>query len=295
MSVDGHIRLDRIELEEVGANPERAAAEIHRQLGDRPGPVDVYRIASALDIEEVREEALRGMEAALVTTAERGYGRIVVNASSSQRRRRFSVGHELGHYLNPHHRPTAGRERFECSRDDMRFRGAKDQSRHQTQELEANRFAVELLMPRGRLRPFVKGRPDLCRVLAISDELDVSREAAARRYVRLHDACLAVVFSQDGRLTYPDRGDAFPHLCLRRGQPLPELQPPLPGRAHSSMQDVEAADWLERPRDVRLRAQSLHQQNGIATTLLWAEVEDEADGEPSEDAFDRIGSWQRAR
>ena len=52
------------------------------------------------------------------------------------------------------------------------------------------------------------------------------------------------------------------------------------------MQEVEAEEWLERPREVRLSAQRLHQQNGIATTLLWAEVD--VDGKPEQDVFDHF-------
>ncbi len=47
--------LDRMELDEVGANPQRLAEAIHQQLGSGGGAVQVYDIARALDIVEVRE------------------------------------------------------------------------------------------------------------------------------------------------------------------------------------------------------------------------------------------------
>jgi Zn-dependent peptidase ImmA (M78 family) len=84
-----------------------------------------------------------------VTTPERDQGKILLNSNSSRQRRRFSVGHELLHFLNPLHQQTAP-EGFQCSRADLRVSSAT-QSRHLRQEAEANAFAIELLTPRSRL------------------------------------------------------------------------------------------------------------------------------------------------
>jgi len=69
------VELDRIAIEEVGANPERVAQAIHDQLPGLKGAVPVYDIARALDIEEIREEALTSFEGALIATPEKGRGR----------------------------------------------------------------------------------------------------------------------------------------------------------------------------------------------------------------------------
>ncbi len=82
------LELDRIAVEEAGANAQRLAAAIHAQLPDLVPPVPIETIALALDIEEIRVEPLTGFEAALVTTPEKGRGSILVNANSSPRRRR---------------------------------------------------------------------------------------------------------------------------------------------------------------------------------------------------------------
>jgi hypothetical protein len=96
-----HVELDRMAIEDVGANPERLAQAIHDQLPGLQGAVPVYDIARALDIEEIRDEALSGFEGALITPPEKGTGSILVNATSPRQRRRYTVGHELGHFLNP--------------------------------------------------------------------------------------------------------------------------------------------------------------------------------------------------
>ncbi len=82
------VALDRMAIEEVGLNPQRLAEAIHDQLAGLEGTVPLYDIAAALDIEEIREQRLSNLEAALVTTPERDRGRVLLNSSSSRQRRR---------------------------------------------------------------------------------------------------------------------------------------------------------------------------------------------------------------
>lgn len=289
------LRLDRMAIEEVGASPELLARAIHHQLGERPGPVPVRAIAAALDIEEIRSEALRNMEGALIAPPERGRGSILVNSRSSPRRQRFTIGHELGHFLNLWHKPTNGNG-FSCRAEDMRLEGPagrRSLSSEQRQEIEANRFAIALLAPPDRLRSALAKTPDLTRPLALAKALDISREAACRRYVALHRLDLAVVFSRHGRVLYFSCGREFPGLSIGPGSPLPELPSTSPGQPLSEMEEIDSADWLRRPGHCELRAQTLRQQNGYAATLLWAEGVDDDDDGGIEDAHDRFSRFER--
>ena len=276
--------LDRMEIEDVGANPQHLAEAIHLQLGGRSGAVPVHAIARALDIDEIQEKALTSMEGGLVTTPERGYGSILVNRLSSPQRRRFTVGHELGHFLNPWHKPTTPTG-FKCSRLDMRV--ASGAGRHLRQEAEANAFAAELLMPRNRLVPFLRQAPDLGVVLSLAEVLDVSKAAAVRRYVDLHDVPLAVIFSHNGCCQYIDSGKGFPALArLRKGDPMPWLLA-VGGEGGSKLTEAEetdSKDWLRSPATASLTVQTLYQQHGYATTLLIAETDD--DGMDEEDGVE---------
>lgn len=298
MTADLEFRLDRIELDDAGANPERLATAIHDQLGKRTGPVAVHEIAKALDIEEIREEPLRSMEGALITTAERSYGKILVNSQSFWPRQRFTVAHELGHFLSPWHRPTVA-SGFECTRADLTLAASPTvpaRTRHQVQEIEANRFAIELLMPRLRLASYLSPAADLRHALRMAAQFEVSREAAVRRYVALHPATLAVAFSQNGKLRYIDPGRDFPQLALRTGDPMPSLPESPGGLLGSAMEEVDHRDWLRRSRPVRLQAQVLHQQNGYHTTLLLVEVDDEEeDGEGANDMLDHFTRFDSPR
>ncbi len=103
----GVVKLDRMTIEEAGPNPKRIAASIHTQLALLSGPVPIHQVAEALDIVEIRQVPLKGLEGALVSTPERDIGSIVVNSASSAQRQRFSVAHELGHFLNPWHKRSS--------------------------------------------------------------------------------------------------------------------------------------------------------------------------------------------
>jgi Zn-dependent peptidase ImmA (M78 family) len=270
-------RLDRMALDDVGANPVRLATAIHDQLGRPQGAVPIEEVARALDIIDIRIEALANIEAALITGPERDEGAVVLNANSNRQRRRFSLAHELGHFLNPWHSPTAT-SGFECSRSDMTVANQTNQDRHARQEGEANAFAIELLAPRHLADRFTEHVPDLKHVLAMANELQISREASARRYVDVHDENLAVIFARDGRLLYVSRGKKFPSIALRNDDRLPSFRPAPPSTLSSS-DEADAETWL-RHTTRALTAQTLHQQNGHSITLLHiAEFDDDDDDE----------------
>ena len=280
------IQLDRIALDDVGANPIRLAEAIHEQLGDRPGPVEVEAIARALDIVEIRKAPLTNIEAALITTRERDDGAILVNASSSRKRQRFSVGHELGHFLNPWHKPTA-EEGFRCSRSDMIAGTDTATNQHFRQEAEANAFAINLLAPRKRLRPYLSPGADLRNAVKMAEELDLSREAAARRYIELHEDTLAAVFAMDDRLIYAARCDGFPPLRVKKGDTVATAGDRREAQL-SGFEEVEVADWLSRPGRHNLFAQTLHQQGGRSITLLRAAGLDDEDDPGIDDTYERF-------
>jgi hypothetical protein len=271
-------------LDDVGLNSQRLAGAIHDQLGATTGAVPVERIAQALDILEVRREPLRNIQGALITTPERGYGQILVNDDSTARRQRFTIAHELGHFLNGSHRQTADGG-FCCTSADMRvgLRGADGD--HARQEAEANAFAIELLAPVRRLERHLRRPANLEAVLAIAEEFDISREASARRWVELHSETLAAMFSHDGVFLYAAWSADFPRHLFRRDDRMPELPQPAAGSKLSDLQEVDTGDWLKGTFRGELFAQTLHQQKGFAITLLVAEPSDD-DG--VDDVFDRF-------
>lgn len=261
------LELDRMALDDIGTNPARLAEAIHWQLGERRGAIPVIAIAKALDVIEIKIEPLRNIEGVLLTTPERNFGSILLNRRSTDRRRRFTAAHELLHFLNPLHRPTA-ENGFWCSREDMVVRHARSEDWQRRQEVEANTFAIELLAPLKIVQRYLDDRPNLLPVLALSDDLNISREAAARRYVACHTETLAVAFSKESRFLYADWAKEFPSLALRKGGTMPDIPSAATGNGVSEIEPADAGDWLTSPGEAVLTVQTLHQRDGYATTLL---------------------------
>jgi hypothetical protein len=263
--------LDRMAVDDVAHSVDRIAFEIHRQLGDIAAPVPVDQIALRLGIEEIRERPLNRFEAALTTDRVRDRGVILLNNQSSPYRKRYSLAHELGHFLCGWHKQTSSKG-FVCSKRDMAIPSGNDV--HVRQETEANQFAIELLAPKRLISRYLNRLPDLEHVLAMNAALEISKTAAARRYVSLHREPLAVVFGHQGFYQYADRGIGFPYINMNRGDPLPSM--PKVGRDSNISEMVEAdpLDWpgLQRAKDLAL--QVLQQENGHSIVLLHIEADD---------------------
>ena len=94
--------------------------------------------------------------------------------------------------------------------------------RHAKMELEANQFAAELLMPDALINAFLRRKvgADLDHILAVADWFEVSKEAAARRYIARQDLPAAIVFSHNGVIRYIKANGTFPRLSLWNGAPI---------------------------------------------------------------------------
>lgn len=259
--------LDRIEIESVGSDPFRLAQALLVQLPHLDGRVPIEEIALALDIVAIEPKPLKSLEGCLQCDPYKSYGQIVVNANSRPRRQRYTIAHELGHFLNERHRPPS-EQCFVCTAADMSALFRKDIRLNQ--EREANIFAIEVLATQRLLTSHLKQAAELDHVLEIADRFDISREAAARRYVSLHRECLAVVLTHNGIIRYIDKGEGFPMTSVWVGDSLPDC-PSSENEALTSPDEVDPGAWLTRPNLHTLYAQTLRQKKGYAITLLIAE------------------------
>ena len=278
--MNANLTLDRIAIEEAGPNPERLAEAILKQLAITTAAIPAEAIAYALDISEIRYAPLQSFEGALLTTAERNRGAILINSGANPQRRRFTLAHELGHFLNPWHIPhhEAG---FMCAQHEVQYgsvRGNVGMTRHDMQELEANRFAIELLAPRRIIERMSSDEPSLKDALDIAATLDLSKSSAGRRYAELHPAPLALAFTQHGRIIYTITSSSCPRLFLSKGDNL--IKPHTVARVDivTSEIDIETRNGSGRSSGVTVFAETLFQQDGYAMTLLNLEP-DEDDAE----------------
>lgn len=131
------------------AHIRRVAEQLLSRSGITKPPVDVVKIARSLKV-DVRpaptDDELSGF---LIRDAEGSVATIGVNNRHSSARQRFTIGHELGHYLL--HRG----ERLHVDQRGSGFAVHRPDNRSSTgeqeEEIEANLFAAELLMPIGFL------------------------------------------------------------------------------------------------------------------------------------------------
>jgi hypothetical protein len=280
------LTLDRIALEDVGAEPQRLAAAILAQIRYERGRVPIAAIAHALGITEIREDPLTNLEGCLITTAERASGSILLNKNSSRQRRKYSLAHEVGHFMNPYHDGDSG-TRYSCSAADLRVFSAAPTDRARRHEIEANRFAIEILAPRARCKAIIGRDPDIAEIVAMKREFDISAEAAARRYAELHHGTVAIVFSKNRRMTYSARSKTCPLPSIVRGDVVPLPASPIDARHLTDMAGADAAFWFDRFKG-ELTLQTLFQSNGYALSLFHLIPDEEEDESEIEDACDRF-------
>lgn len=166
-------------------------------------------------------------------------------------------------------------------------------SRHQRQESEANRFAIELLAPRQRIRPHLNQDPNLAAVLELSKDLNISKEAIARRLFELSESQIALIFHQGLTVRYVLKQDDFPRLLIWNAATMPPTNDGCDNRGLTKTDWVELEDWLSGAPKGELTAQTLFQQNGFGMTLLVFDGEADHGETGVEDAYDRYNRWNR--
>lgn len=111
---------------------------------------------------------------------------IAVEENHHEHRRRFSVAHEVGHFVLHYLPRPGGRGLFACTASDMEVApSAAEEARqaHLRQEAEANLFASELLMPEQSVIAMHKVTGG--RVSAMARHFNVSPRAMEIRLTRL--------------------------------------------------------------------------------------------------------------
>lgn len=275
------MQLDRIALADIHA-PGCLARAVHAQIGVAkspdaiPGPVPVVEIARALDIGEVRIDRFDGFAGMLLTDRVRNRGVILANNRHGDRRARFTVAHELAHFLLERHEPTDPNG-FACKSSDMRE--TRHGRRERRQESEANRFAIELLVPPGLVVKHLSQDPDLRDAQRMRDALEVSLEASIRRMIERRDEPLAGIWSHKGHVRYLVRNDRFPFVTLDRGNRLPQatkaFRAVTNGRhGFTGFVESPAMAWTGRAGREILE-QTRVGRDGHAVTLLWADQPDD--------------------
>jgi len=168
-------------------DPEEAAARLHSQVGPISPPVDLHRIAGLWSGLRISTESLDG-EGYLVDLGSRG-GEIIVRAHSTLPRQRYTIAHELGHWV-------------------LRARGDRSEGSAATQtgpaaEKWCDRFAAGLLMPRAWVVRHLRSARSaglVSAVLSGPEIFSVSEQAFRLRVAETTSISIFEVQQRDGRL-----------------------------------------------------------------------------------------------
>lgn len=198
----------------------------------------------------VKYGPLHGAEARIV--ASDGSAIITINESEDSRDRiRFSIGHELGHFLLHCNQAST----FNCTKADMRNHHAKIKAINL--EFEANDFAGELLIPEVLAQAVIKGRsPCIEAIDDLKNTFAMSFTVAAIRYAQLSTEPVAAVFYSKAKgIKFPTMSKYFqaqkywfPQGTLDKESLAFDA---VSGQLHPRMMSVAATAWLELPASLQ--------------------------------------------
>lgn len=253
-------------------------------------PVPIEDLARDLDIAEIETVVTNSFEGGLITNKARTTGGILIRQGVTPQRRRFTIGHELCHFLIPYHTPAEDGH-FRCDRQAMQAWDLKTQKAANKMEAQANLFSALLLMPPPHLRALIKSKKytSLSTVLEIAEHFDVSKEAAARCFVDYCNDDIAIIVARNGNYIRSYRGKKFPWIDLMQGKPIPEASLvhtyPSNNTIPSDSEPTGSEFWIATDygkRIPKMYEQVLPQANGFAMILLKVLLPDEDDYDPED-------------
>lgn len=244
-------------------------AELLSDLGiDSPDDIDVEAIAQHCGATIVYAP-LMGCEARIIGYGDRAI--ITINSMSSPERKRFSAGHELGHWTH-----DRGKSILACTE--------KQLSEWITENLErrANRYAADLLMPAQMFLPRAENQPvTFATVGNLAITFQTSITSTAIRLVE-HGSLPSMVLCSDAR----------GRKWFTRSAILPDTLWPheVPGRATAACAlhrnafaipqgpiVIDASQWINHRNARRyvVTEDSVRINSGLVLTLLWWEDEEQ--------------------
>ncbi|ANS43745.1 ImmA/IrrE family metallo-endopeptidase [Serratia inhibens] len=162
----------KIELNELGISSPDELLKFAERNHVNLNPLDVSRLTTLLGV-IMRHEPLKGEDSgSLKKDKKTGEWVMTVNSLHHPNRQRFTIAHELGHFI----KHSSQIDFFE---DKVFFRNGETNDF----EIEANKFAAELLMPELAFRDFIENSSKL--VSDIADFFHVSSMAVRVRAKQL--------------------------------------------------------------------------------------------------------------
>lgn len=146
-------------------------------------PVNVEAIAKHLDAQVVEEKFDRSVSGMLYRDGDHVV--IGVNSAHVDRRRRFTIAHEIGHLVLHKGRPLV------LDHVRVNFRDANSSTASDLEEIQANAFAAEILMPKDQVIASAKklledeSMTEAAVIGYLAQGFDVSEQAMEYRLINL--------------------------------------------------------------------------------------------------------------
>lgn len=136
----------------------------------------------------IKEELIEGAEGRIIFSHDQAL--ITVNSSITlPGKKNFVLAHELGHFV-------MHKEKLIAHTDNDQT--LNDWYKNGTQELEANSFAKELLMPVNSFKPLAQGKFGMTQIEMLATTFQTSKTATLLRYKDLGSYPIALIFIDDG-------------------------------------------------------------------------------------------------
>ncbi|MFQ6041132.1 MAG: ImmA/IrrE family metallo-endopeptidase [Candidatus Poribacteria bacterium] len=189
--------------EDIGQwmSPSECARKLLQELNMIKIPIQPRKIARQLGIWVWEREIEGGYDGYLMRVGNT-FGIMINSAIKSEARKNFTIAHELGHYEFDRHKKF---QRAWLIKESESF------CENKQEELQANQFAVELLMPKERFITDMNKQAEvgLFAIDALAHKYCTSLTSTAIRYARFSPHTCAVVISKGGRIRYFAYSKAF--------------------------------------------------------------------------------------
>jgi len=239
----------------------RSPEKLLQELGiSEPEDIDLEAIAYHCGATVV-EDDLRGCEARLVGFGDKAF--ITLKHGGYERRKRFSLGHELGHWMH-----DRGQATFRCASKDFETWGGE------SREVRANNYAANLLLPRFMFAP--RAKPcDVTLVSAsvLADTFQTSLTSTAIRLVEFCDKPAIAVYVTPAGIKMIRRHKLVPFKAQLRDTLSRDSNAfqTLTDAIDRGPTDLEASTWFT---DYHAKWHSVQEHSkrirpGLVLTLLW--------------------------
>lgn len=228
-----------------------------------PSEIDIEAIAFEQQA-VVLEKPLNGCEAMIIGAGDKAT--ITVNSSSEVPRKRFSVGHELGHWFK-----DRGKVGNLCSHSDMENPSGVSRNR----ENIANSYASELLIPTYLLQDQLTGSClDLDLVSSVKSAFNTSFMMTLRRVITSdHHMGHFVIYRKDGTRYLFDKhsnlpGCFFPTSIAPPGSKIHDL---ISNNVKSVSGEVDGSVWCREgwADEATVHEYAFHYHEDMFISLVW--------------------------